>query len=210
MSVLIEAVSVVIKRDSIRTKFSGGWSSFQSIVFSQYSTCADSNLATVSFLAASDAFSYVRFLEEMDFIYLQDFAIADQTQGLKDTCDWCYITDFKLYNNPAMAVTGCKAEGGKERKLYVPPGWKFEGSLSQHCTYQDTDEVNTGKVMRKGKRLSITEASPDAEIYNRGFVIGGKILKRFSKGTWDPPLDVEEEPDLSTERIKSTNPEQTQ
>ncbi len=106
MSVLIEAVSVVVKRDSIRMKFSGGWSSFQSIVFSQYSMCADSNLATVTFLASRDAYSYMGFLEEMDFIYLQDFVIADQTQGLKDICDWCYIADFKINNNSAMAVTG--------------------------------------------------------------------------------------------------------
>ncbi len=208
MSVLIEAVSVVVKRDSIRTKFSGGWSSFQSIVFSQYSMCADSNLATVSFLAARDAHSYMGFLEEMDFIYLQDFAIADQTQGLKDICDWCYIADFKINNNPAMTVTGCKAEGGKEEKLYVPPGWKYEGSLSQYCTYQDTDEVKTGKVISEGKKLSITEASPDAEIYNRGFVIGGKIFKRSSKETWNPPLEAEEESDSFTERIKSINKEE--
>lgn len=89
MSVLIEAVSVVVNRDSIRKKFSGGWSSFQSTIFSQYSMCADSSLAAVNFLAARDAHSYMEFLEEMSFVYLQDFAIVDQTQGFKDLCDWC-------------------------------------------------------------------------------------------------------------------------
>ena len=137
MSVIVEAVSVVVKRNSIQTKFPGGWSSFRSIVFSQYSMCADSSLASVSFLAAKDAHSYTKFLEEVGFVYLQDFAIADQTQGLKDSCDWCYITNFEIDNNPATAVTGCKLEGCSETKLYVPPSWEFKGSLSQRCRYQD-------------------------------------------------------------------------
>jgi hypothetical protein len=142
MSVIVEAVSVVVKRNSIRTKFPGGWSLFQSILYSRYSMCADSSLASVSFLAAKDAYSYTKFLEEMGFVYLQDFAIADQTQGLKDSCDWCYIIDFKIDNN---VVTGCKLEGCRETKLYVPPGWEFNGSLSERCRYQD--EGKSRKVL---------------------------------------------------------------
>jgi len=114
MSVIVEAVSVVIKRNSIRTKFPGGWSLFQSILYSRYSMCADSSLASVNFLAAKDAYTYTKFLGEIGFVYLQDFAIADQTQGLKDSCDWCYITNFEIDNN---AVTGCKLEGCGETKL---------------------------------------------------------------------------------------------
>ena len=144
MSVIVEAVSVVVKRNSIQTKFPGGWSSFRSIVFSQYSMCADSSLASVSFLAAKDAHSYTKFLEEVGFVYLQDFAIADQTQGLKDSCDWCYITNFEIDNNPATAVTGCKLEGCSEKKLYVPPDWEFKGSISQRCRYQDEGKNRKG------------------------------------------------------------------
>ena len=144
MSVIVEAVSVVVKRNSIRTKFPGDWSPFRSIVFSQYSMCADSSLASVSFLAAKDAYSYTKFLEEIGFVYLQDFAIADQTQGLKDSCDWCFITNFEIDNNAATAVTGCKLEGCRETKLYVPPDWEFKGSISQRCRYQDEGKNRKG------------------------------------------------------------------
>ncbi len=67
-----------------------------------------------------------------------------------------------------------------------------------------------GKLLGTRGDFLIREALPDSAVYNRGFVIGGKILKRSSKGTWDPPLETEEEPDSSTERIKSTNKEEAQ
>ncbi len=36
----------------------------------------------------------------------------------------------------------------------------------------------TGKVIHKGKRLSITEALPTDPIYSRGYVIGGHYSRR--------------------------------
>jgi hypothetical protein len=41
----------------------------------------------------------------------------------------------------------------------------------------------TGKVIRKGKKFSLTEALPSSPIYNRGFVIGGMRTKDSSKNT---------------------------
>jgi len=41
----------------------------------------------------------------------------------------------------------------------------------------------TGKVIRKGKKFSLTEALPDSPIYNRGFVIGGMRTKDSSNNT---------------------------
>lgn len=35
----------------------------------------------------------------------------------------------------------------------------------------------------KGEKFSITPAPPDHRIYSRGFVIGGKVLKKSSKNT---------------------------
>lgn len=43
--------------------------------------------------------------------------------------------------------------------------------------------ATTGKVIRKGKRFSITEASPDHPIYKRGFVVGGHYSRRSSSAT---------------------------
>jgi len=41
----------------------------------------------------------------------------------------------------------------------------------------------TGKVLRKGKKFSLTEALPDSPIYSRGFVIGGMRTKDSSSDT---------------------------
>ncbi len=41
----------------------------------------------------------------------------------------------------------------------------------------------TGKVIRKGKKFSLTEALPDDPIYKRGFVIGGRQTTGSSRNT---------------------------
>jgi hypothetical protein len=41
----------------------------------------------------------------------------------------------------------------------------------------------TGKVIRKGKKFSLTEALPSSPIYKRGFVVGGQQTTNSSKDT---------------------------
>ena len=38
-----------------------------------------------------------------------------------------------------------------------------------------------GQIVRKGKRLSMVEASPDDPIYKRGFVIGKAVKRKSSE-----------------------------
>ncbi len=40
-----------------------------------------------------------------------------------------------------------------------------------------------GKVTRKGTKVSIIQASPDDQIYKRGYVIGARRLGDLSKGS---------------------------
>ena len=46
-----------------------------------------------------------------------------------------------------------------------------------HDKQEKTDSAG-GKIIRRGKRFSIVEASPDDPIYTRGFVIGGHYSGR--------------------------------
>ena len=54
-----------------------------------------------------------------------------------------------------------------------------------------TGSLKVGKVIRKGKKLSMTEVLPDDPIYTRGFVIGGKTLGSSSRDTKEQSLNDE-------------------
>lgn len=47
----------------------------------------------------------------------------------------------------------------------------------------NTGMLKAGAVIQQSGGFSIREASPDAAIYKRGFVISGRILRRSTKDT---------------------------
>jgi hypothetical protein len=53
MAVLIEAISVVIRADTLLKKFPGGWGAFKLIVPNQ-TLCADNEIVRVGFMAPQD------------------------------------------------------------------------------------------------------------------------------------------------------------
>ena len=58
MAILVEAISVVIKRSVIDQKFPGGWEAFVEDCPNR-TLCADSALARVGFMTPVDVESYV-------------------------------------------------------------------------------------------------------------------------------------------------------
>lgn len=62
-------------------------------------------------------------------------------------------------------------------------------------------ETAAGKVILKGKHLSIKEASPDARIYKTGYVVGGFYSLRKNQQP-DRPLSNYEPPTVK-ERLSS-------
>ncbi len=69
MAVLIEAISVVIKRIAIGEKFPDGWEVFVSDVPNK-TLCADGKLARVAFMDPVDAESYIMDLEQYGILLL--------------------------------------------------------------------------------------------------------------------------------------------
>jgi hypothetical protein len=55
---------------------------------------------------------------------------------------------------------------------------KLLSSIRMSIPEENTDINKTGKVIRKGKKFSITEALPTDPIYSRGYVIGGHYSRR--------------------------------
>ena len=92
MAVLIEAISVVVKRSSVDEKFNGGWQAFADDVPND-TLCADDEIVRVGFMSPADVESYVQHLESLGLTYVrdnmaQDMVVVDQQRGLAISCDW--------------------------------------------------------------------------------------------------------------------------
>lgn len=163
MAVLVEAISVIVRRDAIVTKYHGGWQTFVADVPNS-TLCADDDIARVGFLNPADVEAFVEHLERNGLRFLDhgkafDLAIADQQRGLTTKCDWL-----------EFARLGCGDEGkvsacwlfdgprigwgvhmrGTSMQLVTPAGWKFGGSLSQRFEFVPTgQEDGRFKFLRK-------------------------------------------------------------
>lgn len=62
MAVLVEAFSVIVRRDAVNTRFAGGMSAFLE-TFPNQSACHDADLFRVGFMDSADARAYVESLE---------------------------------------------------------------------------------------------------------------------------------------------------
>jgi hypothetical protein len=87
MAVLVEAISVVVRVDTIGDRYPGGWLAFEKDVPNQ-TLCCDNELARVGFMNPKDCRSFVDRLEAVGIIHLkngnsQDVVVVDQCKGLR-------------------------------------------------------------------------------------------------------------------------------
>ena len=69
MAVLVEALSVIVRRDRIEEKYSGGWSAFKKSI-PNATFCADDEIAAVAFMSPNDVQAYVNRLERKGLVFL--------------------------------------------------------------------------------------------------------------------------------------------
>ena len=95
MAVLIEAVSVVIRREAMSRKCPGRWPACVADL-ALPSLCADNVLAALSFWEPADADACIEFLVRRGLVHLHhgspvDIEIVDQTQGCRLQVPWCEV-----------------------------------------------------------------------------------------------------------------------
>lgn len=98
MAVLVEAISVVVRRDAIDRAFAGGWSAFLLSV-PNATFCTDGELARVGFLSSPEAAGYVAELEAGGLVLFDghrfiDIAVVDQQGGPMRPCEWLEFNIF--------------------------------------------------------------------------------------------------------------------
>lgn len=129
MAVLIEAISIVIRANSILSKFLGGWDGFKNTVPNQ-TLCADNEVVRVGFMSPQDVESFVKKLQCNGLEFLQgdeatDIAVVDQIRGLTSKCSWLEFGSVSTGSN-GPRVAACRLTGSQVMEVVFPPGWAFE------------------------------------------------------------------------------------
>ncbi len=170
MAVLVEGISVIVRRDAIESRYRGGWDAFVADV-PNATLCADDEIARVGFMHPADVEAFIEGLQVEGLHFLEggkaiDVAVVDQQRGLTTECDW--LEFGKLALGAEGRVAACWffegpriADGmylrGTSIPLATPAGWEFEGSLSQKFDFVPTGEQSS--------RLKFLRNEGDVDVY---------------------------------------------
>ena len=160
MAVLVEAISVIVRRPAIAERFKGGWPAFQRAI-PNATGCNDDDLARVGFMTPADVRAFVSMLEAGGLIFRRDgqavdIAVVDQLRGPTVPAPWLEVAKVDLFE-PKLKVTACLLAGQKLDGIAMPAGWTFEGSLSDRPIF-----VAEGT---EGDRLKFLRHEDGSDVY---------------------------------------------
>ena len=152
MAVLCEAISVVIRRDSINTYYRGGWDKFFEAIPNQ-TFCTDGELIRIGFLNPNEVKLFVDAIVDSGLQFqadkkilglftksrkINDIIIVDQHQGPLAPCSWVEFGKFEVGNiktkvSMCWLFEGKRIASGlhfidKSMELATPEGWTPEDS----------------------------------------------------------------------------------
>lgn len=147
MAVLVEAMSVIVSRNSIEEKYPGGWEAFVESVPNE-TLCADDEIARIGFMTPNDVNRFIRQLVMNGLVFVKDgrgvdIAVGDQLSGITSPCDWLEFGHINL-TPTGSKVAACRKVGSDLMSLSTPIGWKYEGSLSHKYVCVSPEYVDEG------------------------------------------------------------------
>ena len=138
MPVLVEGISVIVRRDAIDRSYRGGWAGFELDAPNQ-TLCMDAQIARVGFMSPIDVEGFMDLLVERGLTAMNeagafvDLVVIDQMTGPTRPCDWIEFLRVPLENG---RVGVARFRGNTETNLVTPKGWTFERSLSRSAIFQ--------------------------------------------------------------------------
>jgi hypothetical protein len=143
VAVLVEVISVVIRCEAVVKSYAGGIEAFTAALPNR-SLCSDGELACIRFMTPQDVRAYAEQLESCGLTHKADdkaidFVVVDQLSGLCSPCDWAVFGKTDWNNNPEWPISVCSNTHTKSSIVYVPDGWVYEGSLSENCTFVESE-----------------------------------------------------------------------
>jgi hypothetical protein len=152
MAVLCEAISVIVRRDSINEFFNGGWEGFLKAIPNS-TMCTDGELVRVGFMDPKYVEQFVteivdgglQFKPLMDssdeLREIDDIAVIDQMNGLTGECSWVELARLPIGEEKIEVLMCWLYEGqriasgihmkGPSMDLYTPDGWTPQNAIKR-------------------------------------------------------------------------------
>lgn len=134
MAVLVEGISVVIRRQAIESKYPGGWRFFEKDAPGK-ALCADDDLVRVGFHTLREVDAYIEQVQKLGLVFMRDdqavdLAVVHQLQGIASPCEWLEFGHVRL-SASGSRVAACRRKGSVVTRLVTPEDWDYKGSLSE-------------------------------------------------------------------------------
>lgn len=155
MAVLVEAISVVVRREPIDRSFVGGWPAFVSCV-PNATLCTDSQLARVGFMDPNAVEGFVQKLQSGGLVFRRadkcvDIVVVDQHRGPTTPCEWLEFARIPFDKTGGKVALCWLFEGprrgsgihlpGRKMDFATPEGWTFEESLSTEFSFVTNEDL---------------------------------------------------------------------
>ena len=165
MTILIEAINVVIKKDSLRKVFGDNYDEFQGLIPNQ-SSYEDEKLGRVGFMDEYGVNEFISTLENKGLRFLDkngnfdDFAIVCQGQDLKYKCDWLEIFNIEV-EDKILEVCAFKDSSGKiflekdKNSFICGEGWSLDAAIQFHQNKDQAGKYLRSKLNEEGGVIDI-------------------------------------------------------
>jgi hypothetical protein len=173
VAVLIEAYSILVRREAIELRFLGGVEAFEAFVPNR-TLLTDGSLFRVGFLAHHDAMVFATGLVRRGLVgpsgdEWRDFALTDHRIGVLGRAPWLGVGHMPVDGGEVMAGWLAEVEPGA---VVVPTGWRFAGSLTDSGSFVTEEEV--GERYRYERGEGGNDVLVDTVTNERGYV--GRIV----------------------------------
>ena len=154
MAVLVEAKSVVIRRETIAEKYPGGLDQYIEDCPNR-TLCMDDTIVRVGFMSPIDVDAFIGNLEELGFRLIEDnefaeIAVVDQFNGIVLPCDWLEYMKLVIFEGD-IRVSICKSKGASVGDVALPRGWNYETSLSKRTIPMNSETLEDRLIFLRRK-----------------------------------------------------------
>jgi hypothetical protein len=120
MSVLVEAINVIVCNETLERKYPGGLAAYEGDCPNR-TFCADDYVTRVGFMRPEEVQAFVNQLVSLGLVFHDgeqfiDIAIVDQTVGLTAPCEWLEVGKFP------EGWVGCWLAGTQDEWTAFPEG----------------------------------------------------------------------------------------
>jgi tetratricopeptide (TPR) repeat protein len=158
MAVLVEGISVVVRRGVIMRRYPRGWLKFM-VDAPNKTLCADSELARIGFMHPDDVGAFVRRLEGLGFVFLDqqgsavDIVVVDQLEGPTTPCSWLEFFHEQVPGGGAVAAA--RLVGSEDGTLICPDDWEYERSLSAQFKFYPGGQSDELALSRRESNMDV-------------------------------------------------------